>query len=78
MTGKNSFDVREKIRGAKGTIARLTVERASSGKVEDINIRRQVVPQPSIPDAYLLRPGIGYIDLSTGFNYTTSDELEVA
>lgn len=78
MTGKSSFHVREKIRGEKGKSVRLTVERAETGKTETLDIRRNVVPQPSIPDAYLLRPGIGYIDLSEGFNYTTEEELEVA
>lgn len=78
MSGKDSFYVREKIRGAKGTIARLTIERSSSGNIETIEIKRSTVPQPSIPDAYLLRPGIGYIDLSQGFTYTTSAELDVA
>ncbi|MCU0240389.1 MAG: S41 family peptidase [Pyrinomonadaceae bacterium] len=78
MTDKNSVFVREKIRGQKGTIARLTIERASTQKIETVEIRRNTVPQPSIPDAYMLRPGIGYIDFSNGFNYTTNDELEVA
>jgi carboxyl-terminal processing protease len=70
--------VRERIRGAKGTSARLTVRRASTGKVENIDIRRGTVSQPSIPDSYMLRPGVGYIDFSNGFNYTTSDELTLA
>lgn len=77
-TGKSSFDVRERIRGQKGTIVRLKIERASSGRIEAVDIRRGVVAQPSIPDAYLLRPGVGYIDFSGGFNYTTIDELNVA
>ncbi|HEV7645200.1 MAG TPA: S41 family peptidase [Pyrinomonadaceae bacterium] len=76
--GKDSFDVRERIRGPKGTLVRLTVERAATGKVENIEMRRGTVAQPSIPDAYMLRPGVGYIDFSNGFNYTTSDELTVA
>ena len=78
MSGKSSYNVREKIRGPKGTSARLTVERASTKKIETLEIKRVIVPQPSIPDAYLLRPGVGYIDLSNGFNYTTFDELNVA
>lgn len=78
MSGRSALEVREKIRGERGTTVRLTIERASDGKIETLEIRRNVVPQPSIPDAYLLRPGIGYIDLSVGFNYTTSDEIEVA
>ncbi len=70
--------MRDKVRGKKGTIAKLTVERAASGKVETIEIRRSRVPQPSIPDAYLLRQNIGYIAMTEGFNYTTLDELNVA
>jgi len=78
MTGKLSDDVRDKIRGATGTVLRLTVERAATNRIETVEIRRNRVAQPSIPDAYILRPGIGYIDLSEGFNYTTADELDTA
>src|SRR6185436_21079130 len=67
VSGKNSTIVRDKIRGARGTIARLTIERADTKTKEIIEIRRGRVPQPSIPDAYLLRQNIGYIDLSEGF-----------
>lgn len=78
MAGKSSLYAREKIRGEKGSTLLLTIESAVSGKIENIEIRRATVPQPSIPDAYILRPGIGYIDLTTGFNYTTADELNAA
>ncbi len=78
VSGKNSTIVRDKIRGARGTIARLTIERADSRLRETIEIRRNRVPQPSIPDAYLLRQNIGYIDLSEGFNYTTFEEFNAA
>ncbi len=78
MTGKGSEIVRDKLRGASGTILRLTVERSATNGVETIEIRRRRVPQPSIPDAYILRPGIGYISLSEGFNYTTSEEFDTA
>lgn len=78
MSGKSSDVVRDKIRGKNGTTVRLTVERADTRRQETIDIRRGRVPQPSIPDAYILRPGVGYIELSDGFNYTTFDELEAA
>jgi carboxyl-terminal processing protease len=78
MGERNSADVREKIRGAKGTIVRLMVEKAETNRQVSVEIRRNLVPQPSIPDAYILRQGIGYIALTGGFNYTTSDELDVA
>ncbi len=78
MSDKASDIVRDKIRGATGTIFRLTIERAATGRLETVEIRRSRVPQPSIPDAYILRPGVGYIELSDGFNYTTSAELDLA
>ena len=78
MSGKSSGYVRDKVRGRKGSAARLTIERAATHKLETIEIKRNRVPQPSIPDAYLLRPGVGYIDMSEGFNYTTADELNAA
>jgi carboxyl-terminal processing protease len=78
MSGKDSVLVREKIRGAKGTTVRLSVEKADTKQISLIEIRRNIVPQPSIPDAYLLRQNIGYIALINGFNYTTSDELNVS
>lgn len=76
MSGKNSSVVRDKVRGRKGTIVRLTIERAATKRREIVELRRNRVPQPSIPDAYLLRGNIGYVDLSEGFNYTTFDEME--
>jgi carboxyl-terminal processing protease len=75
MTGKSSAEVRDKIRGARGTSVKLTVERASDRRMETVEITRDAVPQPSIPDAYMLKPGIGYIDMTRGFNFTTTDEL---
>jgi carboxyl-terminal processing protease len=78
VNGKNSALVRDKVRGKIGSTVRLTIERADNKKVEIIELKRGRIPQPSLPDAYILRPGIGYIDLSNGFNYTTNEELSVA
>ena len=75
MTGKSSLEVRDKIRGPRGSKVKLTLERAATKQVETLEIVRDSVPQPSIPDAYMLRPGVGYIDMTRGFNYTTTDEL---
>ncbi|MGI9055384.1 MAG: S41 family peptidase [Pyrinomonadaceae bacterium] len=78
VSGKDSAIVRDKVRGRQGSIVRLTIERAENKRLETIEIKRSRVPQPSLPDAYILRPGIGYVDLSNGFNYTTANELSVA
>jgi carboxyl-terminal processing protease len=78
MTGKPSIEVRDKIRGPRGSTVRLTLERAADKHIQKVDITRDAVPQPSIPDAYMLKPGVGYIDMTRGFNYTTTDELEEA
>lgn len=75
MTGKSSLEVRDKIRGPRGSTVKLTLERAADKRIEKVDITRDAVPQPSIPDSYMLKPGVGYIDMTRGFNYTTTDEL---
>jgi carboxyl-terminal processing protease len=78
MTGKSSLEVRDKIRGPRGTLVKVTVERAADGRIDIVPITRQAVPQPSIPDAYMIGPGVGYVDMSRGFNFTTTEELQGA
>ena len=75
MSGKMSIEVRDKIRGPRGSSVKLTLERAADKRIEKVDIVRDAVPQPSIPDAYMLKPGVGYVDMTRGFNYTTTDEL---
>lgn len=78
MTGRTSAEVRDRIRGPRGSSVKLTIEQASDKRIQVVEITRDSVAQPSIPDAYLLRPGVGYIDMTRGFNYTTTDELQNA
>ena len=75
MSGMGSAAVRDGIRGEIGTKVRITIERAESLRIETIDIRRNSVSHPSVPDAYILRPGVGYIALTEGFSYTTADEF---
>lgn len=76
MRGKTTAEVRDKIRGPRGTKVRLAIERAATGRVENIEITRDAVQQSSVPDAYMIRPGVGYIDMTRGFNFDTADELQ--
>lgn len=78
MTGKDSAQVRDRIRGPRGSIVKITVERAADNRVQIVEITRDAVPQPSVPDAYILKPGVGYVDMTRGFNYSTTDELQGA
>jgi carboxyl-terminal processing protease len=78
MKGRPSGDVRDRIRGPRGSAVKLKVEKAATGKVESVDITRDAVAQPSVPDAYLIKPGVGYVAMSGGFNYTTADELQAS
>lgn len=78
MTGRPSAEVRDKIRGPRGSLVKITIERAMDKRVKTVEITRDAVPQPSIPDSYLLKPGVGYVDMTRGFNYSTTEELQTA
>lgn len=75
VVGKSFPEVRNLLRGPRGTIAKLVIERQGTGKRETIEITRDAVPQPSIAEAYMIRPGIGYIAMTGGFNQTTYAEF---
>ena len=78
VTGRPSLEVRNRIRGPRGAVVKVTVERASDKRTHVVYITRDTVSQPSVPDAYMIKPGVGYVDMTRGFNYTTSDELRDA
>lgn len=75
VVGKEFPYVRDRLRGPRGTIAKLTVERFDTKKREAVEIVRDAVSTPSIQEAYMLRPGVGYIAMTGGFNRTTFDEF---
>jgi carboxyl-terminal processing protease len=78
MAGKPFSEVRTFLRGPRGTTAKIVVERYGTGKRETIEIIRDAVPQPSISEAYMIRPGIGYMSMRGGFNQTTYNEFRAA
>ena len=78
MHGKTSAEVRDKIRGPRGTHVKLNITHAATGQTNLVEIVRDAVPQPSVPDAYMIRPGVGYIDMTRGFNYDTYEGLQNA
>ena len=75
MLGKPYFTVRDFLRGPKGTQATVIIERNGTGVRETVEIVRDGVSTPSIPEVYMLRPGVGYIAMTGGFNRTTFDEF---
>lgn len=78
MHAKSSAEVRDKIRGPRGSHVKVTITHANTGKSDVVEIVRDAVPQPSVPDFYMIRPGVGYIDMTRGFNYDTAEGLQSA
>ncbi|CAN5299108.1 S41 family peptidase [soil metagenome] len=78
MLGKSFVDVRNFLRGPRGTAAKIAVERYGTGKREEVEIIRDAVSQPSIAESYMIRPGVGYIAMTGGFNQTTYAEFVLA
>lgn len=78
VSGLESQIVRDKVRGPRGTIVRMTIERAATGRTETIALKRERVFQPTLPNFFIVRDGVGYIDLSEGFSHTTSAEFATA
>jgi carboxyl-terminal processing protease len=77
MKGKTFPEVRKFLIGPRGTIVKVTVEHPATGKTETVSITRNAVSLPSIPQPYMIKPGVGYVPIS-GFNLTTADEFENA
>jgi carboxyl-terminal processing protease len=78
MKGKSYAEVRKFLLGALGTVVKVTVEHPATGQTETVTITRDAVSLPSIPQAYMVRPGVGYVAMTGGFNTTTADEFQTA
>lgn len=83
VDGKNARDwsseqVSKNVRGSLGEPVTLKVERAGSEAPLYFTIVRDAVPLPTIRNAYMIRPGTGYIGLTGGFQRSSDDELNKA
>ena len=74
----SSEQVSKNVRGGLGKPVTIKVDRAGSEAPLDFTIIRDAVPLPSIRNAYMVRPGTGYIGLTGGFQHTTDEELREA
>lgn len=78
MRNQPYYEISKRLRGPLGTQVKVTVEHAASGKAQTVDITRAAVSQPSIPESYMIKPGVGYIALTGGFNFTTGEEFRAA
>jgi carboxyl-terminal processing protease len=83
VDGKDARDwtseqVSKNVRGDRGETVNIKVERAGQSEPMTFSIVRDAVPLPSINNTFLIRPGVGYIGLTRGFQHTTGEELNQA
>jgi carboxyl-terminal processing protease len=74
----SSDQVSKKVRGGRGEAVEIKVDRAGSEAPLKFTLIRDAVPLPSIRNAYMLRPGTGYVGLTGGFQTTSDEELREA
>ena len=73
-----SEQVSKNVRGGRGEPVTIKVERAGSEAPQYFTLVRDAVPLPTIRNAYMIRPGTGYIGLTGGFQRSSDDELREA
>jgi carboxyl-terminal processing protease len=78
MRGKTYPEVRKFLLGPRGTTVKVTVEHEATKQSETVSIVRDAVSLPSIAQSYMLKPGVGYVAMTGGFNLTTADEFDQA
>ncbi|HPT32539.1 MAG TPA: PDZ domain-containing protein, partial [Prolixibacteraceae bacterium] len=75
--GLTNNDVFSKLRGPKGTVVKLKIQRSKVKDLIEFNIIRDKIPLYSLDASYMLDRETGYIKLSR-FSATTSDEFKTA
>jgi carboxyl-terminal processing protease len=71
-------DALKHVRGERGAEVSLTIERAGAPEPLTVEVTRDEVPFPSVRNSFMMRPGIGYIGLTGGFNQEVPEELRGA
>ena len=74
----SSDQVSKNVRGGLGEPVKIKVERAGSEAPLYFTIVRDAVPLLTIRNAYMIRPGTGYIGLTGGFQRSSDEELAKA
>jgi carboxyl-terminal processing protease len=68
-------DVFRMLRGPAGSTVQIAIAREDEPDLLHFTIERAKIPIESVPYAYMIRPGVGYVRIIR-FSATTGDELE--
>src|SRR5215468_1087560 len=72
--GPTTSEVADMLKGQKGTIVKIVVTREGYSDPLTFTVTRGEIPRHSVDIAFLIKPGIGYVRLSS-FNETTDHEI---
>lgn len=76
--GLASIEVSNAMKGPRGTKVVIQYRRPGTPEPLTAEIVRDAVPLPSITNAYMIAPGVGYVHLARGFTFTSSEEVQKA
>ena len=65
------------LKGAKGTTVHISLGREGWDKPIEVTVMRDEIPRPGVEYFTMVKPGIGYVRVST-FNETTDSDLAEA
>lgn len=66
--------IMQRLRGPKGTMVKIGVKRRGVSGLLYFNVKRDKIPLNTVEASYMIRPGIGYIRISS-FGATTHEEF---
>jgi len=76
-TGLTTTEVADMLKGAKGTTVHISLGREGWDKPIEVTVVRDEIPRPGVEYFTIVKPGIGYVRVST-FNETTDNDLAEA
>jgi carboxyl-terminal processing protease len=76
-TGLTTTQVADMLKGAKGTTVHISLGREGWDKPIEVTVVRDEIPRPGVEFSEMVKPGIGYVRVST-FNETTDSDLAEA
>ena len=75
--GLTSTQIADMLKGPKGTPVHITLGREGWAKPIEVTVVRAEIPRPGVEYSTMLKPGLGYVHVTT-FNETTDADLAAA
>ena len=77
-TGMDTAGVATLLKGPRGTHVAVAMSREGTAKTLVFDLMRDEIPNPTVDIAFMIRPDIGYIHISSFSSETTAQEVQAA